>query len=236
MATSDYISDDDISQEEKVSTSLFSRNRIQPNSLYNENPNIFQRCVSRINNYYISGMSKPFKVADNNRGVVFKRGINFAEYFFWTLLIVVIALGFIASLYTSYGINSGWYATVPKPSWVPPQWVFVLVWTILYLLIGVTAYTGIRSDPWILPFGLLFIVGIALNVLWTVVYFGLQSITGGFAILIILDIVVLLQILYLFFLRNNPSVITSAFLLIYLAWLCYATAVNGYQLTHQNLQ
>jgi tryptophan-rich sensory protein len=160
----------------------------------------------------------------------YQRGITFSDFLFWELLVIVIALGFVASIWTGPGTTSEWYQNLSQAPWNPPSWVYTLIWTVLYILIGLTAYTGIKSDPRIYVFGLLFIIGMILNVLWAFIFFAVQSIIGGFVILMILDLVVLAQCIYLLCQTNRPAKITGGLLFIYLIWLVYATSLNGYLL------
>ncbi len=97
----------------------------------------------------------------------------------------------------------------------------------MYLLISLTGYSGIKADPRRIVFGGLFVIGLLLNVLWTIVFTYQQNITGGFIIIIILDVVVLTQIIYLLTCKNKPARVTGGLLVIYLIWLAYATSLNG---------
>src|SRR5262245_12415992 len=92
-------------------------------------------------------------------------------------LVIALAVCFgaaaVGSAVTLPEIN-GWYASLPKPSWNPPNWVFGPVWSTLYLLMAVSAwlvwreagFTGARIAL------ALFGIQLALNVLWSVLFFG----------------------------------------------------------------
>ena len=164
--------------------------------------------------------------------LIYQCGITFSDFVFWEILVVVIALGFIASIWAGPGTTSEWYLSLNQASWNPPAYVFTLIWTCLYVLIALTAYTGIKSDTKQYVFGLLFIIGMIVNVLWSFIFFAVQSIVGGFILLILLDLLVLAQIVYLLVQPNRPGKITGGLLFIYLIWLIYATTLNGYLLTH----
>ncbi|HEX8456470.1 MAG TPA: TspO/MBR family protein [Pyrinomonadaceae bacterium] len=95
----------------------------------------------------------------------------------WIGLVCAVAACFAAaglgSVYTTPSIPT-WYASLQKPAWTPPAWVFGPVWTLLYLLMAVAVwlvwrergFTGAR------PALTLFAVQLTLNALWSVVFFG----------------------------------------------------------------
>jgi benzodiazapine receptor len=164
---------------------------------------------------------------------------KFDVYFFWECVLIVFALAFIASLLTFFGMSSGWYQTLPHASWTPPDWVFSLVWTILYVFIAITTFLGIREDErkfgsanvWV--FAALTIVALLLNVLWCFSFFYMQSIVWGFVAVLLLTLVILAQVAYTFYVLGDTrdGKATGSLLVIYLIWLIYATSLNGYLLT-----
>jgi tryptophan-rich sensory protein len=97
----------------------------------------------------------------------------------WKELIVAIIIcqfaGVVGSLFTFSSIPT-WYATLSKPSFSPPNWVFGPVWTLLYTSMGISIYwvynsknKGVKSALYIFGIQLMF------NVLWSIVFFGLKS-------------------------------------------------------------
>jgi benzodiazapine receptor len=158
--------------------------------------------------------------------------ISFAEPLFWQILLIIIALALLASQFTNEGLLTAWYDELPQAPWRPPTWLFTFAWTLLYLIIAVTAYIGIKLDPLWIVFGILVTIGMFLNVLWCFVFFTSQNIYGGFAVIVLLDIVVALQIIYLFLAAaktRRPALwVSGALLLLYLVWGIYATTINGY--------
>jgi len=120
---------------------------------------------------------------------------------------------------------TGWYVTVQKPVFSPPNEVFAPVWTILYLLMAVALYlvwhkreSGVRDNLALQ----LFAVQLTLNVLWSIVFFGLQSISGGLVVIVLLGIALLATIS-----RFWPiSRIAAVCLIPYLLWLSFATVLN----------
>ncbi len=88
----------------------------------------------------------------------------------------VFLTGFIGAQFTSTSVNS-WYTTIQKPSWNPPSWVFGPVWTALYILIAVSGWLlwRRRAAPLARTALILFAIQLALNTLWSALFFGMQS-------------------------------------------------------------
>lgn len=118
----------------------------------------------------------------------------------------------------------GWYATLAKPTWNPPAWIFGPVWSLLYLLMAVAAWlvwrqAGIAGAR--LPLGL-FAVQLTLNSLWSVLFFGLHS-PGAAAAEILLLWGAILATLITFWQRSK---LAGGLLVPYLAWVSFATVLN----------
>ncbi len=118
-----------------------------------------------------------------------------------------------------------WYPTLNKPAWNPPAWVFAPVWTTLYVMMAVAAWLVWKETPrgsHLRPALVLFFVQLALNCLWSFLFFGARS--PGWAFI---DIVVLLAALAAttaaFF---KHSKLAGALLLPYLAWVSFAAVLN----------
>ena len=114
-----------------------------------------------------------------------------------------------------------WYESLNKPGFTPPNWAFPVTWTVLYLLI---AWVGARLTT--LPGGgfvlALWAAQIALNTLWTPVFFGAHRMGLGMAVIALLWVVVAVMTVLAFRLDR----LTGALLLPYLAWLSVAAALN----------
>lgn len=132
--------------------------------------------------------------------------------------------GITGALFTA-GSVTGWYATLIKPSFNPPDSVFAPVWTVLYFLMGISMFLiwkeGIRNKEVRNTF-IIFIVQLVFNTLWTIIFFGARSITGGFVTIVILWILILICIFR--FLRISK---TAGMLLIpYFLWVTFAAVLN----------
>ena len=131
--------------------------------------------------------------------------------------------GFIGSFFTRDSI--GWYITLTKPSFRPPNWLFGPVWIALYLLMGIALYLiwkrGFQSSESRYPV-IIFLVQLILNASWSIVFFGARSIGGGLIVIAVLWILIFLTILS--FRKVNK---TASYLLIpYLIWVSFASILN----------
>ncbi len=145
----------------------------------------------------------------------------------WLGLAVAVGVCFAAAgvggRFTASSVGD-WYAQLKKPSWTPPNWVFGPVWTALYLAMAVAAWlvwrrVGFGQAGWALG---LFGVQLALNVLWSALFFGLRSPGAAFA-----DIVALWQAIAattIFFWRAVP--LAGWLMLPYWLWVSFAAVLN----------
>ncbi len=139
-------------------------------------------------------------------------------------LIIVYAVAGIGSIFTSGSVNSSWYQQI-RPSITPPNFVFPIVWNVLFFLIGLSLYfnwINIKSKEQkgniIMVFGINFI----LNILWSLLYFGLKNPSLAFFELILLWMSIFLMIKTSFKINK-----TAAYLLVpYLIWVSFAGILN----------
>lgn len=118
-----------------------------------------------------------------------------------------------------------WYRSLSKPTWTPPDWVFPVAWTFLYLamsyaaarvaaLSGTTPGTGQALAFWS--------VQIALNTLWTPVFFGLKRMKAGLVVIGLLWLAVAATLVA--FLRLD--LLAGLLMVPYLIWVSIAAALN----------
>jgi len=132
--------------------------------------------------------------------------------------------GVIGGFFTRHSIPI-WYASLNKPFFNPPGWVFGPVWIILYTMMGIAAYTvwhkglrtrGVRSALAI------FLLQLILNSLWSAVFFGGRSIGGGMVVIVLLWLAIAWT-MAAFFNISKPTV----FLLTpYILWVSFAFVLN----------
>ena len=128
--------------------------------------------------------------------------------------------GIIGSLFTTPQIST-WYSALEKPVFSPPNWLFAPVWTLLFLFMGVSLYliSEIKNNREAV---LIFALQLILNVLWSVLFFGLQSPFYAFIEIIILWVVILFTIIYFHKLSKQ-----AAYLLYpYILWVSFALILN----------
>lgn len=129
------------------------------------------------------------------------------------------ALGAIASV-----DSREFYAALDRPAWAPAGWLFAPVWTTLYVLMGIAAWLVWRSprSPERQLALALFVVQLALNALWTWIFFAWRS--GFWALAEIFVLWVLIAVVTTLFSRVRPL---AAWLLApYLAWVTFAMALT----------
>jgi benzodiazapine receptor len=136
-------------------------------------------------------------------------------------LLTTLGVGALASLFTTSQIPT-WYAGLNHPSITPPTFVFAPVWTALYILMAIAAWrawkvAGLRSAA-IAAFA----VQLALNLAWSVIFFGLHDISGALAEIAVLDVAILTTVI-LFFRRDW---LAGLMLLPYLTWTLFATLLT----------
>ncbi len=114
-----------------------------------------------------------------------------------------------------------WYDSLKKPTWTPPNWLFPLAWMVLYVCMSVAAarVTNLPGSGTALA---LWALQIALNTLWTPIFFGLRNLRGGMFVLVGLWLSVAACMLALFQLDTLSGVL----FLPYLAWVSTAGALN----------
>lgn len=114
-----------------------------------------------------------------------------------------------------------WYIELKKPWFTPPNWLFPVAWSIIYVLIAWAGYrlTMLPGSETVLA---LWAAQIALNTLWTPVFFGSHRIVAGMIILTLLWLVVATMVVMAF----KLEALTGLLLLPYLIWLSVAAALN----------
>lgn len=120
--------------------------------------------------------------------------------------------------------NMLWYQSLNKPIFTPPDWLFTPVWTMLYILMGISLFLFIKSrtkHEKTLPL-VLFFIQLGLNLGWTTVFFDYQQIQTAMVISIVLLILVLLTIQQFY----KVSKVSAYLLVPYFIWLCIAAYLS----------
>lgn len=139
-------------------------------------------------------------------------------------LIGWIAVCSLAGIFGAQFEPGSWYELLQKPEWTPPNWVFPVVWPILYMLMGISAWMLWKMKEvsiyqtefnW-------FFVQLLLNALWSWLFFGMHMVGTALAEILLFWISIAFTIL-LFYSRNR---IAGILLIPYLLWVSYAVVLN----------
>lgn len=166
--------------------------------------------------------------------------------FFASIIICQLA-GVIGTIFTIPGIGK-WYIGLNKPSFNPPSWIFGPVWTILFLLMGISLYivwdkkfaikvlakeegqkiwNPISKKFWVGSWKeenalIIFILQLILNILWSAIFFGMHSPAVAFFEILMLWFAILYTIMNF----HRISKLASYLLIPYILWVSFAAVLN----------
>lgn len=140
----------------------------------------------------------------------------------WLGLVVFLVLVAAAAVLGAMAMPDAWYASLQKPSFNPPAWIFGPAWTLLYILMAVAAWRVFRVAGWGPAIGL-WLIQLAVNASWSPLFFGMHRIDLALLTIIALDILVIATIA-VFFRKDR---IAAWLMLPYLAWIAFATTLNA---------
>ena len=140
-------------------------------------------------------------------------------------ILVCLAAGGIGSLFTFKAIPT-WYRELKKPRFTPPNWAFGPVWTTLYILIGISVFLiwnkGLSSQN-AAPAFILFWIQLAVNIAWSIVFFGKKSQGGGVITIAALWLLILATLV----ISLRVSAWAGGLLIPYLVWVSLASYLNA---------
>jgi tryptophan-rich sensory protein len=143
-----------------------------------------------------------------------------------SLLIVpaIVIVGTLVGYWSNSGFSNDWYIPLQKPSFQPPAWMFGVVWTALYSLLGVALAIVLNAPPSRERRDALWLFGgqLALNFAWSPVFFGIHMIDVALLVIVAMLVMALTAARHLR--RIRP--LAGWLMLPYLLWLCLATALN----------
>lgn len=144
----------------------------------------------------------------------------------WTLVLVpgVLLLGILSGRAAGGGAGNPWFVALEKPALYPDPAVFSIVWTVLYLLMGlaVAMVASARGARWRTTALAVFALQLALNLAWPPLFFGAHRIVAALALLVALDVALVVTIVLFRLVRP----VAALLLLPCLAWLFFATLLN----------
>lgn len=145
------------------------------------------------------------------------------------ILVVVVtclAIGYFSGMVTRSAITT-WYPTLIKPIFNPPNWIFAPVWSMLYVMMGVAAglvWDRIESQKELVKKAvIIFAIQLALNALWSFLFFGLKN-----PMLAGIEIIILWLMIYETYIQFSKINKIAGYLFIpYLLWVSFAMILNG---------
>lgn len=141
-------------------------------------------------------------------------------------VIITLSIGGVASFFTIPQIKR-WYIFLQKPVFNPPNWLFGPVWTILYIMIGISAYLiwiDKRDHVSFIKARTIYIIQLVFNFSWSIVFFGMHQILIALIVIVLLWVSIVINIKA--FSKINKL---AAWLLVpYLLWVSFASLLNFY--------
>jgi benzodiazapine receptor len=139
-------------------------------------------------------------------------------------LLLPLSLGAIAGMFTSQSVPE-WYATLNRPSFNPPNWIFGPVWTSLYILMGISFFliwkqeaSKVRNRAI-----LIFLLQLLLNFAWSFIFFFFNLIGLALVEIILLWISIVMMLVVFYKIKPEASYINIPYLL----WVTFATVLNA---------
>jgi len=144
--------------------------------------------------------------------------------FLFSFITVSLMTGFLGSQLSGAESVPVIYSELNQPSFSPPAWVFAPVWTILYLLMGISAYLiwKMRKKENVKFSLVFFFIQLVLNLLWPIIFFGLGQYCWAFIEIILLWVTILLTM------KHFYAISKAAFYLLipYIVWVTFAAFLN----------
>lgn len=141
------------------------------------------------------------------------------------LIVGTEAVGLLGAVWTSSSVQT-WYPTLEKPPFRPPNWVFGPVWTTLYAMMGVAMYTVSEKkevEPSLVRTAkILWGIQLALNLMWSYLFFGRRSPLAGMIEIILLWFAIVLTIVAFAKVSRNAALLMVPYLL----WVSFASVLN----------
>jgi len=144
----------------------------------------------------------------------------------WAFVTVpfIILLGFASARLAPTGTANRWYMALVKPAGTPPDWAFPVAWTIIYVMLGLALAMILHARGSRLrgPAITLFFVQLAVNLIWSPLFFGMHALFWSLVTIVAMFVLALATTMLFGRIRTG-----AAWLLVpYLAWLCYAGALT----------
>lgn len=143
-----------------------------------------------------------------------------------TVVTTCMIVGYLSGMVTRDSILT-WYPSLVKPIFNPPNWVFAPVWSLLYVMMGVSGgliWTKLETDEIAVKAAFKLFVGqLALNAFWSYLFFGLHN-----PLLALIEILLLWLLIYETYTKFKViDKVAGRLLLPYLAWVSFAALLNA---------
>ncbi|MBQ7669674.1 MAG: tryptophan-rich sensory protein [Clostridia bacterium] len=130
---------------------------------------------------------------------------------------IPLAVGGLAALLT--GAGSDFYETIKRPALSPPSWLFPVVWTILYILMGVSSYMiwerGERGKSALVIYG----IQLAVNFAWSLVFFNAKAFLAAAIVIVVLWVLIAVMLGMFYRVRRQAAYLQIPYFL----WVTFAT-------------
>ena len=140
---------------------------------------------------------------------------------FVIFFVITYSASFIGGFVT-LSFKEPWYSQLTKSNYNPPDWVFAPVWTILYLMMTLAIWFFWHSKNRDIKTIYVYLIHIALNTTWSIVFFGLHQILLALLVLLLL----IFFIIYLILRYKRVNLVSYYLMIPYLLWTIYALFLN----------
>jgi translocator protein len=137
----------------------------------------------------------------------------------------IVLLGSFSGWISNSGYGNEWFDALDKPFFMPPGWVFGVVWPVLYAMLGIAVAVILAQPPSLARKKALtlFFTQLALNYAWSPLFFAAQAVTLALMTIFVMAAIAAMTARQFWKLRR----VAGALMLPYLAWLCFAAALNA---------
>lgn len=141
---------------------------------------------------------------------------------FWFFILIVLFVALIGSAIVANGMDS--FNQLNRPSWMPPNVVFTVVWIILYFIIAYTCFRAVSDTiaPYSTAIYILFIINMVLQLVWLYTFFKTNNMNASLIVMAFL----LLSAIILFIVMWMVNPFYAFILLLYVIWLFVALGLN----------
>jgi benzodiazapine receptor len=138
-------------------------------------------------------------------------------------LFITFLAAFVGNYFTMPSIPT-WYASLNKPSFSPPNWLFGPAWTVLYILMTVSAFLiwQKRENPQTKKALTFYFIQLTLNTLWSIIFFGWHNLGLAFAEIVFLWFFILLTLINFYKVKK----LTGILFIPYILWVSFAAILN----------